>query len=467
MASLDASSSLGAAIGLTGTPKDYSMDFLRAGQAQQKIAQTAKKNAAADDAKAMKAFQVKPGKYLNSRTKLIEKIGADMYEAVRDAQRRGVDPASDPDTRNKEYQTRVKLQKYQQEYDNYIADRQMYEKDPKNNKLNEDIANKYAGDLQLDEDIEPYQKGAAVGFTGDVVQYLMKAGAEVGESVDINKYTSNGTLRTEEYLKAIDENNKALAKDIYTKTLAGSNRFGQVLLEEVKGELADKITYQNASDEQKAQMETDLFLSKAENTIKIPQREKISKSTIQDKEIQKKEWKIGSGGSSIETDIYRIDLISEGVKTKDNKIVPEKITISSIQKGVGGAPNQIRVRVAKKDKKGNTVIEEVQGYPSEWKFDKAVGRYRPYLTVPRINEEGRQTTFSDTYQVIDDDYRKFAGEVGIDPWQVIEKLPGHKTYISQGGATSPKTASAKTEAPKTTSTPKKTKKYNPATGKIE
>lgn len=224
---LDASSSLGAAIGLTGTPKDYSAQFgnMAFREEQARANQQAKKQAKEDQEKERlaKMFTVAPGKYLPSRDKLVKDKSADFVLTMSQAKRNGVDPKSDPNVQQKYAELTALFKNLEQESADLKDDYDAYLKQPQNFKFDTSLLPKYATATQAGDDVELYVKGRGLQPTRDWRETGRKIAGEAMQRKDVIEVpTADGSSTTTQVLTP-EEVNKKIAADFVNSGLNGSN----------------------------------------------------------------------------------------------------------------------------------------------------------------------------------------------------------------------------------------------------
>jgi hypothetical protein len=197
---LDASSSLGAAIGIQGTPTDKSMQFAQLGARQDAAAAKQKAAGADKDAKEVerlaKMFKVDFDGYLPKRAEEIKLKAAEFTKLMQDSKASGNQIDSDPKIIDAYNNLRVELQKAKQERIDWSNDVNKYKKDP--NSFAFDPEKMKYGSLDAPDNADYYVEGMGLINKIDYVPKAQKLATEVGQ-VDVTRDVGGLQKRVKEY----------------------------------------------------------------------------------------------------------------------------------------------------------------------------------------------------------------------------------------------------------------------------
>jgi hypothetical protein len=218
---LDASSSLGAAIGLAGTPTDKTDKFYEMGikadmaKAKADAAKAAKEDkAAAERDRLMKLWKIDPKKYLPERNEEIREKLADYTLTLQEYTRRGEDPAASPEFIKKNAELMLFLGGAEQEFEAVKSDTDFYTKNATKFKKNDNL------------NPERFQKGSQFYKTGDGIESTVSwtdIAAETAPKVGVSRIETPNGNGTSTVLQTVPEKNLYYAETFISKGLPGVN----------------------------------------------------------------------------------------------------------------------------------------------------------------------------------------------------------------------------------------------------
>lgn len=437
---LDASSSLGAAIGLQGVPKDYTMQFEQLAARKDAIDanKEAKKAKALDDStkRAEKKFEIKPGLYLDKRKPEVEKMTSDFYQMMRDKTQQGINLETDTEIQMASTKLQSRLNELKQEHIFYNRDKNDVLSNPKDYSWDAEMSNRFEGEGEIPSEV--YIGGAGKRFNGDTADHFTKVGKGIGKDININEYMNATEQVKNEITKVSDYKNLQAANTALVGALSGTDLYAKLDLERIENKIKNDVSfgYANTPEEQKKLIE-DAFIKEKIAQFENAQDFRKARTITPNVEKTKREW-TASGGGAIENNIYRISPSNEYNAAGNLKEI-------SIQSIVGGEPKLIVANVdittpQSVDENGKIIpaasfTKEVKGSASRWKREG--GSYRAYMKVPELDAIGKPTGEIYEYPVSAKDYNRFNTEVGITPYEFEQNLKGDKV-TTKGGSRSVK-----------------------------